>query len=168
MATRISIIAAMGQNRVIGRGSDLPWRLPADLRQFRALTLGKPVIMGRRTYESLGRPLPERDNIIVTRNPDFRAPGCRLSHGLEQALALADGVPEAMIIGGANLYAQALPLANRMYLTLVHAWFLGDTRFPAYDETEWRLVDSQRRGPDDKNAYACSFVRLERRTGPAG
>lgn len=165
---RISIIAALAQNRVIGRGNGMPWRLPADLRHFRALTLGKPVIMGRRTYESLGRPLPERENIVVTRNSDFRAPGCLVAHDLGQALAAAGEAPEAMIIGGANLYAQALPLAGRMYLTLVHAWFLGDTRFPEYAEAEWRLAESSRRAPDAKNPYACSFLRLERLAADGG
>ena len=159
---RISIIAALARNRVIGRANGLPWRLPADLRQFRALTLGKPVIMGRRTFESLGRPLPERENIVITRNPDYAAPGCLVAHDLGQALGAAGEAPEAMIIGGANLYAQALPLAGRMYLTLVHAWFLGDTRFPEYAEAEWRMVESSLQPSDAKNAYACSFLRLER------
>ena len=165
---RISIIAALAQNRVIGRGNSLPWRLPADLRQFRTLTLGKPVIMGRRTYESLGRPLPERENIVITRNSDYRASGCLVAHDLEQALAAAGEAPEAMIIGGANLYSQALPLAGRMYLTLVHAWFLGDTRFPEYAEAEWRLAESSHRPPDAKNPYACSFLRLERSLASGG
>ncbi len=163
---RISIIAALAQNRVIGRGNALPWRLPADLRQFRALTLGKPVIMGRRTFESLGRPLPERTNIVITRNPEYRAPGCLVVHDLGRALAAAGEAPEAMIIGGANLYAQALPLADRMYLTLVHAWVIGDTRFPEYAEAEWRLAESGRRSPDANNPYAYSFLRLER-LGPS-
>lgn len=160
---RISMIAALAQNRVIGRGNDLPWRLSADLRHFRALTLGKPVIMGRRTYESLGRPLPERQNIVVTRNPDYQAPGCSVCHSLEQALAAAGSAPEAMIIGGAALYAQALPLAQRLYLTQVHAWFLGDTRFPDYPEQDWRLLEAQRQEADAKNPYAYSFLSLQRR-----
>jgi dihydrofolate reductase len=159
---RISIIAALAQNRVIGRGNALPWKLPADLRQFRALTLGKPVIMGRRTFESLGHPLPGRTNIVVTRNPDYRAPGCLVAHDLARALAAAGTAPEAMIIGGANLYAEALPLADRMYLTLVHAWVIGDTRFPEYAEAEWRLVESGRRSADEKNPYAYTFLRLDR------
>lgn len=164
----IALIAALAQNRVIGRGNDLPWRLPADLRRFRSLTLGKPVIMGRHTFESLGRPLPERDNIVITRNPDYAAPGCQVTHGLDQALAAAGGAQEAMIIGGANVYAQALPLVDRMYLTVVHAWVLGDARFPAYPEAEWRLVESSRRAADATNPYACSFLCLERAAPAAG
>ena len=118
----------MAENGVIGRENRLPWRLPADLRRFKSVTMGKPVIMGRKTYESIGKPLPGRSNIVVTRDPDYRAPGCQVVHSLEQALEAGAGHAEVMVIGGAKLYRQALGRAQRMYLTLVRAEVEGTSR----------------------------------------
>ena len=164
----IALIAAMAENRVIGRDNALPWRLPGDLRFFKRTTLGKPVIMGRRTFESIGRPLPERDNIVVTRDPAWRADGVQVVHSLDQALAQAGraaslrGAGEVMVIGGASLYRAALPLAQRLYLTLVHATVPGDTYFPALEWREWREVQREDHGADAENPYSYSFLVLTR------
>jgi len=163
----ISIITAMDENRVIGRANALPWRLPNDLRRFRRLTTGHAVIMGRRNYESIGRPLPERRNIVITRQPGYSAPGCQVVHSLEQALAAAGEDPEIFIIGGAEIYAQALPRAARLYLTLVHAAVAGDVRFPPFDQGEWREIERERHEADDRHPYPYSFVVLERTGGVA-
>jgi dihydrofolate reductase len=162
--TRISIIAAMAENRVIGVNNTLPWRLPADLRHFRQLTTGHHVIMGRRNYESIGRPLPERTNIVVTRNRDYRAPGCEVRQSLEEALRDAGDDPEVFVIGGAEIYRQALDKADRIYLTLVHADVPGDTFFPEFDARDWNEISRARHEADEKNPYACSFVTYDRKT----
>ena len=143
---RLSLIAAMARNRVIGRDNTLPWRLPEDLRYFKATTLGKPVIMGRKTWESLGRPLPGRLNIVVTRNADYRAEGATLVTGLPQAIAAAGEVEEAFVIGGAELYRQALPLAQRIYLTEIATDVDGDASFPEFADSDWAEIsrDPQR------------------------
>ena len=159
---QIAIIAAMDENRVIGKENRLPWRLPADLRHFRRLTLGKPVIMGRKTYESLGKPLPERRNIVVTRNRRYLAEGCTIVHSLEEALGQTAGAPEVMIIGGETLYAAALPRAHRLYLTLVHQVFTGDVSFPEFDLSRWREVEREDHEPDERNPVAYSFLTLDR------
>ncbi|WP_119278071.1 dihydrofolate reductase [Calidithermus roseus] len=165
----LSLVVAMAENRVIGRDNTLPWRLPNDLKRFRRLTMGHPVIMGRKTYESIGKPLPGRTNIVVTRTPGYSAPGCMVVGSLEAALRVAEAAPhdparprETFVIGGAELYAQALPLADRIHLTLVHAEVAGDTFFPAFDQSVWREVSRERHEPDDQHAYAYSFVTLER------
>jgi dihydrofolate reductase len=165
---RISIIAAMDRNALIGAGNGLPWHLPADLAHFKRLTLGKAIIMGRRTYETIGRPLPQRENIVVTRNSDFLAEGCTVVHSLLGAIDAARGGGEMMIIGGESLYAEALPLTARMYLTLIDAEFEGDTWFPSFDRGEWREVASEQRPPDDANPYPLRFVILDREFGAAG
>lgn len=159
---RMSLIVAMAANRVIGRDNRLPWHLPADLKHFRRLTLGKPVLMGRRTWESIGRPLPERTNIVITRDADYSAPGCVVVHSLEAALRAAGHHPEVMVIGGAELYRQALPQAGRIYLTEVHGNFEGDTFFPGLQAGAWREVERTDFEPDEKNSHAYSFVTLER------
>ena len=159
----ISIIAALAENRVIGNGNALPWRLPNDLRRFRRLTTGHAVIMGRKNYESIGKPLPGRRNIVITRQPDYAAPGCRMAHSLEEALAAAGDDPEIFVIGGAEVYAQALPRARRLYLTLVHGAVAGDVLFPQLDWSEWTELDRERHEPDDQHAYAYSFVTFERK-----
>lgn len=159
---RLSLIVAMAENRTIGKDNALPWRLPADLRRFRRLTTGHPVIMGRRSYESIGRPLPERTNIVVTRHPGYQADGCLIAHTLEQALSIAQGAREVFVIGGAEMYAQTLERADRIYLTLVHAEVPGDTFFPAFDISTWRETDREAHGTDDKHAHRYSFVTLER------
>ena len=158
----IAIIVAMTENRVIGRDNRLPWRLPADLRHFKQLTLGKPVLMGRRTHQSIGRPLPDRTNIVVTRDRDYTAPGCIVAHSLDSALEAAAGCAEVMVIGGTELYRQLLPRAARIYLTLVHAEFEGDAFFPALEAGDWREVERTDRPADERNCCPYSFVRLER------
>jgi dihydrofolate reductase len=159
---RLSLIAALAENRVIGVNNTLPWRLPADLQHFRRLTIGHPVIMGRRNYESIGRPLPERDNIVLTHRPDYRAPGCKIVHTVDAAIAAAGAAGEIFVIGGAEIYAQTMARADRLYLTYVHANVAGDTYFPAFDGTAWREVERERHEPDERHAYAYSFVTLER------
>jgi dihydrofolate reductase len=160
---RISIIAAMADNRVIGRDNRLPWYLPADLQHFKTLTLGKPIVMGRRTWESLPGLLPDRPHIVITRDSGYRAEGCQLAHSLEQALTAAGRVPEVMIVGGADLYRQTLPLASRIYLTLVHTRPEGDTEFPEYDPAEWLETAREAHPGDSRNPYPYTFLTLERK-----
>ena len=162
----ISIIAALSANRVIGRDGGLPWHLPDDFKHFRRTTLGKPVLMGRRTWESLDGPLPKRDNIVVTRSRNYTAEGARVAPGFEQALALVRGAEEVVVIGGASLYRSALPRAERMYLTHIEAEIEGDTRFPDYPEAEWREVSRESHSSDEKHAFAFSIVTYERRSDP--
>ncbi|MDO9371530.1 MAG: type 3 dihydrofolate reductase [Gammaproteobacteria bacterium] len=158
----ISLIAAMGRNRVIGRNNTLPWRLPADMRHFRRVTMGKPVLMGRKTFESLGKPLAGRANIIITHDPAYRAPGCRVVHSVAEALAAAGAGTEIMVLGGADIFAQFLPHAARMYLTYVHGDFDGDAFFPAFDAGAWVETERTEHAADAENPHACSFVTLER------
>ena len=158
----IAIIAAMDRNRLIGDGERLPWRLPADLRRFRALTIGKPIIMGRRTHESIGRALPGRKNIVLSRAPDFEPPGCVVVRDLDEAISVCDGADELMVIGGAQIYAEALPRTHRMYLTLLDGSFSGDTWFPDYDQQQWREISRENHQADADSPCAFSFVDLER------
>lgn len=161
----ISLIAAMDKNRVIGQNGRLPWRLPADMRRFVELTLGKPVIMGRKTYESIPpkfKPLHGRTNIILTHNLDYDAPGCFVAHTIEEALAAADGAPEVMVIGGAAVYEQFLPRADRLYLTIIDAAFDGDATFPPYDHSAWTITAREVHEPDEKNPYPYEFLTLEK------
>jgi dihydrofolate reductase len=158
----IAIIAAMDRNRLIGDGHGLPWRLPADLRRFRALTMGKPVIMGRRTHESIGKVLPGRTNIVLSRSAGYQPPGCVVAASLQEALDVCADAPEPMIIGGAQLYAQALARTQRMYLTLLDARFSGDAWFPEYDRSQWRETYREDHARDENCPCAFSFVDLER------
>lgn len=158
----ISIIVAMAQNRVIGNDNSLPWHLPADLQHFKAMTIGKPIIMGRKTWESLPGKLPQRPHIIISANPDYSVDGCMVVNSLEQAIDAAGDVPEVMIVGGAMLYAQALPMADNIYLTLVETEADGDTLFPEYDQTQWRETAREHHSSDDKNPFAYSFITLSR------
>jgi dihydrofolate reductase len=158
----LSLIVALSENGVIGRGNDLPWRLPADLAHFRRVTLGKPIVMGRRTWESLPGLLPGRSHIVVTRTPGYDAPGARVVRSPEEALAVAGDVNEVMLIGGAALYAAMLPSVARMYLTRVHAEIDGDVSFPAFDPLAWREVAREDHAADAKNPHAYSFVTLVR------
>jgi dihydrofolate reductase len=158
----LAIIAALSRNRVIGKDNQLPWRLPADLKHFKAVTLGKPVIMGRKTFESIGKPLPGRANIVVSRDPHFHADGIAVAHSLDDALAQAHAAPEIMLIGGAQLYAQALPRAQRLYLTLIDTDIEGDAHFPDYDPSDWRETAREDHAADVNNPYPYSFVVLER------
>lgn len=161
----------MARNGVIGRDNALPWRLPADLQRFKALTTGHPVVMGRKTYESLGRPLPNRTNIVVTRDRAFAPEGVQVAHSLDEALALASAALPAdrlvFVIGGENLYAQILPRADRLYVTLVDAEIDGDARFPPFDWQQWQERERLEHPADDKHAYRCLFLTLERKT-PGG
>ncbi|HEX7011702.1 MAG TPA: type 3 dihydrofolate reductase [Steroidobacteraceae bacterium] len=158
----LSLLVAVAENDVIGRQNDLPWRLPDDLKRFKALSLGKPVIMGRRTYESIGRPLPGRTNIVVSRRPDLAIEGCIVVGSLDAAIAAAGEAPEILVIGGAEVFREALPRASRIYLTRVHAHVEGDVHFPALSPHEWREVEVQHHPADERHAHAFSFILLER------
>ncbi|WP_260292199.1 type 3 dihydrofolate reductase [Sedimenticola hydrogenitrophicus] len=158
----ISLIAAMDEDRVIGCENRLPWRLPADLQHFKRLTLGKPIIMGRKTWESLPGLLPGRTHIVISANSAYRAEGCRLVHTVEQALAVAGDVAEIMIVGGANLYRQLLPRADRLYLTLVHTRVVGDAWFPDYAVDAWRELAREDHCADERNPFDYTFLTLER------
>jgi dihydrofolate reductase len=162
---RASIIAAVSTNGVIGRGNGLPWRLSTDLKRLKALTMGHHYIQGRKTYDTVGRPLPGRINIVITRQPDFAPEGIVVVHSLDEALrvAAAAGDDEPFIAGGAQIFAQALHVADRMYLTRVHAEVEGDTYFPDFDDvSEWQLTDSEHFDVDEKNEYPFSFLTYER------
>ncbi|WP_372770204.1 type 3 dihydrofolate reductase [Pseudoalteromonas sp.] len=155
----ISMIAAMANNRVIGKDNDMPWHLPADLKHFKAVTLGKPVIMGRRTYESIGRLLPGRDNIIITRNTDYVIDGAIMALSPEHALSLAGDVEEVMIIGGGKIYLDFLTRADRLYLTHIDLDVEGDTQFPDYEAVaNWEVLESTSFSPDEVNQYHYRFV----------
>lgn len=160
----VSIIVAVSDNGVIGLGGGLPWHLPVDLKRFKSLTSGHHMIMGRRTWESIGRrPLPGRPTIVVSRDPGFVAEGAQVARSLGRALELAGGVDEVFIAGGEAIYREALPIADRIYLTRVHACFEGDTRFPAFAADAWRVVVEERHEPDEKNASAHTFLVYERK-----
>ena len=161
----IALVAALARNRVIGVGNRLPWRLPEDLARFKRLTMGASVIMGRKTRESIGRPLPGRRNIVVTRRRDATWEGCVVAHSLDAALALADDAAAAFVIGGAELYAQAMPRAARLYLTLIDADYAGDAWFPEFDAAEWREVAREPGVSADGVGYA--FVDYERDPVPS-
>jgi len=162
----ISLIVAVAQTGVIGRGGGLPWRLSNDLRYFKSVTMGKPIIMGRKTFESIGRPLPGRPNIVVSRNPDFTVEGIDVRPGLAAAFshAMTLSGDEAMIIGGAALYADALANAGRIYLTEVHADVEGDVRFPEIHPSDWVEIRREKHPESEKDDFAHSFVVLERNT----
>lgn len=157
--TRIHIVAAVASNGIIGAQGRLPWRLPQDLQHFRRLTLGHPVIMGRRTWESLGKALPERENIVVTRRRGYEAPGAAVASSLDAALALCAGEPIAFVIGGSELYAAALPLAAGLVLTEIHREFEGDARFPNFDRAKWR--ETQRESHTAADGMRFDFVLYE-------
>lgn len=160
----ISAIAAMAENRVIGKDNKMPWHLPADLKHFKATTSGHPVVMGRKTYESIGKPLPDRTNIILTRDLQYSAPDCVILNSIETALSMANelDMDEIFIIGGAEVYRQLLPVTQRVYLTIVHHNFDGDAFFPELKADEWQEVSRERHTADDKNKYDYSFVVMER------
>ena len=161
----ISIIAAMAHDCVIGIENSLPWKLPADMKWFRQHTLGKPVIMGRKTYESFGaRPLPDRLNIVVTRDPSYDAGEATVATSIDDAIKKAGEVDEVMIIGGASFYQQTLPMADRLYLTEVDASIKGDAWFPAYNAAEWKLVETHSHPADEKNNYSMSFRIFQRKS----
>lgn len=160
----ISLIAAVDRNFVIGNKGNIPWYLPRDLKRFRELTLGKPIIMGRTTFESIGKALPGRLNIVLTRDLAYRSTsGYVVAHSLSESLRAAGGALEVLIIGGAEVYRQFMPLADRMYLTLVEGEFEGDTHFPHFDWSDWKEVDRESYPADKKNPYPHTFVILERK-----
>lgn len=159
---RLSLIAAMGRNRVIGLDNRMPWHLPADLAHFKRTTMGKPVLMGRRTHESIGFALPGRLNLVLSRDPGYRAEGCTTVTSIDAALAAAGAVDELMVIGGAQLYAALLDRADRLYLTEIDAEFDGDAHFPAWAANDWRTVSTESHPADARNPHPYRFVTLER------
>ena len=159
----ISLIVAASENGVIGRDGNLPWRQSDDLRRFKAVTMGKPIVMGRKTWESIGRPLPGRQNIVVSRQPGLEIEGADVVASPAEAVDAATSANEIMIIGGSEVYALFLPLADRVYLTRVHADVEGDAWFPALGD-DWRLVSDERHAADDRNEHDMSF-RIYERTG---
>jgi dihydrofolate reductase len=173
---RIAIIVAFADNRVIGRNKQMPWHLPADLKYFKRVTMGKTVLMGRKTFESIGKPLPGRTNIVITRQADWRADGVEVVHSLAEGIEFAaatlplsndplnNGKEEVMVIGGAQIYREALPKAQRLYLTRIHARFEGDTFFPQIRGEEWREVGREDHQAEPANPYDHSFIVLDRVT----
>ena len=164
---RRSLVVAVSRNGVIGRDNQLPWRLPADLAFFKRTTMGHPLIMGRRTYESIGKPLPGRQNIVVTTQRGYAAPGCTVVHSLEEALRAAAGAEEACIIGGSALFETSLPSADTIYLTEVDAEVPGDVFFPPFDRSEWAETELESHPADPRHAYPFRILRLDRKT-PSG
>ncbi len=162
-APQITLVAALDEHRVIGHRGDLPWRLPADLKHFKRITMGHPLVMGRKTHESIGKPLPGRENIVLTRNRDYTAAGCTIAHSLDAAITHAAnaGSGQVMVIGGASIFRRALPRATRMHLTVVAGRYDGDTFFPSFNSEQWRVVSSKQHPADDSNEAAMTFVQLQ-------
>lgn len=161
---KISMIAAMTEERVIGIKNTLPWKLPNDMKWFRQNTMGKPIVMGRKTFESFGaKALPGRTNIIITRDEGYKSDDSVIVHSIEEAIKAAGDVEEIMIIGGASFYEQMLPKADRLYLTFVHAELDGDAWFPEINNSDWNKVEKINHKKDDKNRYAHSFIILDRK-----
>ncbi|BAN35677.1 dihydrofolate reductase [Sulfuricella denitrificans skB26] len=158
---RISIIAAMARNRVIGIANTLPWRLPEDLKHFKALTLGHHILMGRKTYESLGRPLPGRTSVVITRSQDLQVPGCLVANSIAEAVAACNNDDEIFFIGGENLYRQALDVADRIYLTEIKADFSGDAWFPEFDTNLWR--EAERKACKSESGLECDFLIYDKK-----
>jgi len=159
---RLSIIAAMSANRVIGSHNDLPWRLPADWKRFKSLTMGHHLIMGRKTFESIGQPLPGRTTVVITHQTGYAPEGVLVAHSVEQALQMAAGDDEVFVAGGAQIYQQMFPRADRLYLTSIHEEFEGDTDFPEFEESDWQLISEESHEPDEKNLYPYTFSIYER------
>ncbi|UCD25789.1 MAG: dihydrofolate reductase [Gemmatimonadota bacterium] len=159
----VSIIAAVAENRVIGAGNGLPWRLPEDMRHFKRLTTGHTVVMGRKTFETLPKPLPNRRNVVVTRDLSYRAAGAEVVHSLSEALNLVSEEDDVFIAGGGEIYRMALPVADRLYLTVVHTEAVGDTLFPEFPDEDWELIEDIRNHPDEQHAFPYSFRQYRRR-----
>jgi len=159
---KISIIVAVATNNVIGRDGELPWRLPEDLKRFKQLTSGKPVIMGRLTYESIGKPLPDRKNIVLSTRNGLKIDGCDVVDTPDAAIRLARGAEEVMVIGGGGVYSQMLPMADRIYMTRINATVDGDTFFPELNDNEWQVVDRVDFPADASRQFGFSFVTLDR------
>ena len=161
---KISLIVAMASNRVIGLNGQMPWHLSADLRRFKQVTMGSPIMMGRKTFDAIGRPLPGRDNLIISRSPDYQQPDCRVFTEIQSALRAAENSSELFVIGGATLYEALLPVADYLYLTLIDKVFVGDTCFPDIDYAEWREISKEVIDDDESVDFSYSFVKLEKRT----
>ena len=159
----LSIIAAMDRNRLIGNNNQLPWHLPVDFAHFKSVTMGKPIIMGRKTFESIGKPLPGRTNIVLSRDPGTKYDGAECVTSFEGAVSVVPDAEEIMVIGGSTIYEMLMPLVDRMYLTYVESEFEGDAWFPEFDQQQWRETSSEYRQANDKNAYDCRFVTLEKK-----
>jgi dihydrofolate reductase len=159
----ITLIVAVADSGVIGRNNELPWHLPEDLKRFKRLTMGKPIVMGRKTFESIGKPLPGRVNIVVTRDRDYRREGVIVVHDVDSALRAAGQAPEIMVIGGAELFRSLLPRAGRVHLTRVHGNIEGDVMWPALDGREWQVVGREEFAADERHAWSMTFEVVERR-----
>ena len=160
-----TLVVAMARNRVIGRDNQLPWRLPDEIAYFKRVTMGHPIVMGRRTYESIGKPLPGRQNIVVTHDRAYKAPGCTVVGSLAEAWEAAGDAAEVCVIGGTSLFRESLPIADRIHLTLVEAEVAGDTYFPEFDRGEWRETEVMRHAADERHAYPFRILLLERKPG---
>jgi len=160
---RLSIIVAMDDNRLIGKDSSLPWHLPADLAFFKKVTTGHSIVMGRKTFDSIGRPLPNRRNIVITRSTEVTIEGCEVFNSIDDALFSAKDEDEVLVIGGANLCMQVLDQVDRLYITHIEGLFSGDTYFPEYNESEWQEISCQSHTPDEKNPYHYHFKILDRK-----
>lgn len=162
---KISLIVAMSSNRVIGLDGKMPWHLSADLKRFKHITLGSPILMGRKTFDAIGRPLPGRENLIISRNPDYRQPGCRVFTDIDNALRHANASAELFVIGGATLYEALLPRADYLYLTLIQREFAGNTYFPDVDYSAWRTLERVEVVDDPTVDFGYDFLKLARRNG---
>ncbi|MFW5442871.1 MAG: type 3 dihydrofolate reductase [Methylococcaceae bacterium] len=160
---KISLIVAMANNRAIGLNNQMPWHLSADLKKFKQITMGSPILMGRKTFESIGKPLPGRTNIIISRNPTFQQQGCLVFNSLEKAIASCQNHDELFVIGGASLYGSILPKANNLYLTQINKDFSGDTFFPEINRNEWHEVAREDISDDHTVDFSYSFLKLEKR-----
>jgi dihydrofolate reductase len=158
----VALVVAMTRDGVIGRDNAMPWHLPDDLKHFKALTMGKPMLMGRKTFEAIGRPLPGRTTLVLTRDPVWQAPGVNVVHSLDEAFQVIDAVPELCVVGGAEIYKLTLPIAQRIHLTRIHASIPGDTVFPAIDMSQWRETDRVEHPADERHSCAMTFSTLER------
>nr|WP_304219848.1 dihydrofolate reductase [Fredinandcohnia onubensis] len=159
----ISLLVAMDKNQLIGKDNDLPWRLPADLAYFKRVTMGHPIIMGRKTYDSIGRPLPGRENIIVTRDTSYEAEGCKVIHSIEEIVKMNEQTDqELFVIGGAEIFKEILPHSDRLYITEINEEFKGDTYFPAFDKVEWKVISEEKGIKNEKNPYDYTFLVYEK------
>jgi dihydrofolate reductase len=161
----IAIIVAITENNIIGLNNEMPWHLPVDLAFFKKKTTGHHIVMGRKTFESIGggKPLPNRVSIIVTRQSDYKAEGCLIAHSLDEAIALADGDSELFIIGGHQIYQQALEVANKMYITRIHSLIQGDTSFPHYNHSKWEMISYEHKEANEKNIFPLSFLEYKKK-----
>ncbi|MEK5442164.1 MULTISPECIES: dihydrofolate reductase [unclassified Fredinandcohnia] len=159
----ISLLVAMDRNQLIGKNNDLPWRLPADLAYFKRVTMGHTIIMGRKTYDSIGRPLPGRENIIVTRDTSYKAEGCKVIHSIEEIVKMNQQTDqELFVIGGAEIFKEILPHSDRLYITEINKEFEGDTYFPAFEKDKWKVISREQGIKDEKNPYDYTFLVYEK------